>query len=456
PPSKCPVNRMKRILRFIRSFYFHPNFFRFGAGLVLLFALSYYEAFLLPVAVILSSVWILITLIDIIILWRRSDFIFASRETPQKLSNGDENPIYVYVENRYNFLVDLRVVDEIPHQFQKRDVLFKLSLKSGESRQILYNLRPVKRGEYEFGLIRVFVNTRLRLVRRRYNFGEPASTAVYPSFIQMRKYELHAISHRLTLYGIKRIRRSGSNSEFEKIKEYVAGDDVRHINWKATAKRNSLMVNQYIEERAQPVYNIIDMGRSMKMPFEGMTLLDYSINASLVLSNIALQKFDQAGLITFSHKLEDVVPADRKSNQLSKIMEALYKQQTGWLESNFEALHVYVKRQLNRRSLLLIYTNFESLSGMRRQLPYLRSMARNHVVVVIFFQNTELKSFLEKSASDTEEIYLKTIAEKFEYEKRQIVRELKAHGIYSVLTPPDALTVNTINKYLEMKASGII
>lgn len=447
---------MKRILRFIRSFYFHPNFFRFGAGLVLLFALSYYEAFLLPVAVILSSVWILITLIDIIILWRRSDFMFASRETPQKLSNGDENPIYVYVENRYNFPVDLRVVDEIPHQFQKRDVLFKLSLKSGESRQILYNLRPVKRGEYEFGLIRVFVNTRLRLVRRRYSFGEPASTAVYPSFIQMRKYELHAISHRLTLYGIKRIRRSGSNSEFEKIKEYVAGDDVRHINWKATAKRNSLMVNQYIEERAQPVYNIIDMGRSMKMPFAGMTLLDYSINASLVLSNIALQKFDQAGLITFSHKLEDVVPADRKSNQLSKIMEALYKQQTGWLESNFEALHVYVKRQLNRRSLLLIYTNFESLSGMRRQLPYLRSMARNHVVVVIFFQNTELKSFLEKSASDTEEIYLKTIAEKFEYEKRQIVRELKAHGIYSVLTPPDALTVNTINKYLEMKASGII
>lgn len=447
---------MKRILRFIRSFYFHPNFFRFGAGLVLLFALSYYVAFLLPVAVILGAVWILITLIDIIILWRRSDFMFASRETPQKLSNGDENPIYVYVENRYNFPVDLRVVDEIPHQFQKRDVLFKLSLKSGESRQILYNLRPVKRGEYEFGLIRVFVNTRLRLVRRRYSFGEPTNTAVYPSFIQMRKYELHAISHRLTLYGIKRIRRSGSNSEFEKIKEYVAGDDVRHINWKATAKRNSLMVNQYIEERAQPVYNIIDMGRSMKMPFEGMTLLDYSINASLVLSNIALQKFDQAGLITFSHKLEDVVAADRKSNQLSKIMEALYKQQTGWLESNFEALHVYVKRQLNRRSLLLIYTNFESLSGMRRQLPYLRSMARNHVVVVIFFQNTELKSFLEKSASGTEEIYLKTIAEKFEYEKRQIVRELKAHGIYSVLTPPDALTVNTINKYLEMKASGII
>ncbi|MBL0913355.1 MAG: DUF58 domain-containing protein [Bacteroidia bacterium] len=447
---------MKRILRFIRSFYFHPNFFRFGAGLVLLFALSYYEAFLLPVAVILSGVWILITLIDIIILWRRSDFMFASRETPQKLSNGDENPIYVYIENRYNFPVDLRVVDEIPHQFQKRDVLFKLSLKSGESRQILYNLRPVKRGEYEFGLIRVFVNTRLRLVRRRYSFGEPANTAVYPSFIQMRKYELHAISHRLTLYGIKRIRRSGSNSEFEKIKEYVSGDDVRHINWKATAKRNSLMVNQYIEERAQPVYNIIDMGRSMKMPFEGMTLLDYSINASLVLSNIALQKFDQAGLITFSHKLEDVVAADRKSNQLSKIMEALYKQQTGWLESNFEALHVYVKRQLNRRSLLLIYTNFESLSGMRRQLPYLRSMARNHVVVVIFFQNTELRSFLEKSASGTEEIYLKTIAEKFEYEKRQIVRELKAHGIYSVLTPPDALTVNTINKYLEMKASGII
>lgn len=447
---------MKRIIRFIRSFYFHPGFFRAGAVLVLLFALSYYQDLLLPLAIILAGVWLLLTLADIIILWRRSDFIFASRETPQKLSNGDENPIYIYVENRYNFAVWLRVIDEIPHQFQKRDVLFLLKLESGGSKQILYHLRPVKRGEYEFGRLRVFVTSALRMVRRRYDFGEPQVTAVYPSFIQMRKYELHAISQRLTLYGIKRIRRTGNNSEFEKIKEYVPGDEVRHINWKATAKRNSLMVNQYIEERAQPVYNIIDMGRSMKMPFHGMSLLDYSINASLVLSNIALQKFDQAGLITYSHRLEDIVPADRKSNQLSKIMEALYKQQTGWLESNFEALHVYVKRQLNRRSLLLIYTNFESLSGMRRQLPYLRSMARNHVVVIIFFQNTELKAFLEKSASGTEEIYLKTIAEKFEYEKRQIVRELKAHGIYSVLTPPDALTVNTINKYLEIKASGII
>lgn len=447
---------MKKIKRFIGSLYIHPRFFWLGALLVLLFALSYYIPPLLVLSMVAAGIWLLLTLSDIIILWRRSDFIFASRETPQKLSNGDENPIYIYIENRYNFKVDLRVVDEIPHQFQKRDVLFRLSLRSGESKQILYNLRPVKRGEYEFGLTRVFVTTALRMVRRRFDFGSPQNTAVYPSFIQMRKYELHAISHRLTLYGIKRIRRTGSNTEFEKIKEYVSGDDVRHINWKATAKRNSLMVNQYIEERAQPVYNIIDMGRSMKMPFNGMSLLDYSINASLVLSNIALQKFDQAGLITYSHQIDEVVPADRKKNQLSGIMESLYKQQTGWLESNFEALHVYVKRKLNRRSLLLLYTNFESLSGMRRQLPYLRSMARNHVVVVIFFQNTELKAFLEKETRNTEDIYMKTIAEKFDYEKRQIVRELKAHGIYSVLTPPDALTVNTINKYLELKASGII
>lgn len=447
---------MKRIGRFLAQLYFHPNFFIWGAMVVLLSFLSFYFPILSPISKIALGIWILLSIVDIILLFRQNNSLFASRDLSKKLSNGDQNPIYLFIENRYPFNVHLSIIDEIPDQFQRRDLEFRLKLNAGESKNLVYNLRPVKRGKYLFGCINILAQSPLRLIRRRYRLGEEQETAVYPSFIQMRKYELHAISQKLTLYGIKKLRKVGHNNEFEKIKEYVVGDDIRTINWKASAKRNQLMVNQYIEERAQPIYSMIDMGRTMKMPFHEMTLLDYSINASLVLSNIALQKFDQAGLVCFSNEINEFIPADRRGGQLSKILEALYKQKTRWPESNFEQLHILTKHKINRRSLFMIYTHFETVESMRRQLPYLRSISRNHVVVIIFFYNTEIKDLLDKNASNTEEIYLKTIAQKMDYEKRQIVLELRQHGVYSVLTTPEALTIDVINKYLEIKSSGLL
>ena len=137
-------------------------------------------------------------------------------------------------------------------------------------------------------------------------------------------------------------------------------------------------------------------------------------------------------------------------------MELLYNQKTGYLESDFENLYVNVKTKINQRSLFLLYTNFETLSGLQRQLKYLRRIAKDHLLVVIFFENTELRSFLDKPAGTTEEVYNKAIAEKFAYEKKLIVKELEKYGIHSILTSPQNLSVNTINKYLELKARGLI
>ncbi len=198
------------------------------------------------------------------------------------------------------------------------------------------------------------------------------------------------------------------------------------------------------------------MGRIMRMPFEGLSLLDYAINSSLVISNIAMLKQDKAGIVTFSHKVQSVLPADRRNAQLQKILELLYNQKTGYLESDFENLYVNVKTKINQRSLLLLYTNFESLSGLQRQLKYLRRMAKDHLLVVIFFENTELRSFLDRPAVTTEEVYNKAIGEKFSYEKKLIVKELEKYGIHSILTTPQKLSINTINKYLELKSRGLI
>ena len=344
------------------------------------------------------------------------------------------------------------MIDEVPFQFQLRDKDFKLHLKSAEVKSIHYNLRPTKRGEYDFGFIRAYISSPLGLINRRYNFDGAKILPVFPSFINLGQYELMAASRYLTEFGIKKIRKVGQSSEFDQIKNYVGGDDIRTINWKATARKGGLMVNTYTDEKSQNIYCVIDKSRVMRMPFEGLSLLDYAINAAVALSKVAMLKEDKAGLITISENIGAVVPADRKASQLGSIMNVLYKEKTRYLESNLEALYSAVRSVVKQRGLLVFFTNFESLSALQRQLPYLKRIAKYHLLVVVFFENTELKELSTAPAKDVEGIYHKTIAEKFIYEKKLMVKELNKHGILAILTPPQKLTVNVINQYLALKA----
>lgn len=437
---------------------FYKNLFlggRLFIGLgsaAVLFLLSFFFPWLGDIPVIFFWLVILLFLIDVVLLYRVPKGIFAKRISPERLSNGDENEISIYIESNYLFAVDVEIIDEIPHQFQKRDVLFKTALKSRQHKLLNYLLRPTKRGEYDFGWLRVYVQSPLKLVSRRFNFEQTETLPVYPSFLQMRKYELMAISNRLNEIGIKKIRRLGHSMEFEQIKNYVAGDDYRTLNWKATARQGNLMVNSYTDEKSQHVYCVIDKSRAMKMPFEGLSLLDYAINAALVLSSVALLKEDRAGLITISDKKGAVIPAEKRPTQLNKIMEVLYREKTRYLETNMELLYTTIRNTLKQRSLVVFFTNFESASALERQLPYLKRIAKFHLLVMVFFENTGLKTLSEEPATNVEGIYIKTIAEKFVYEKKLMVKELSRHGIQSILTAPQNVTVNTINRYLELKA----
>jgi uncharacterized protein (DUF58 family) len=443
-------------VKFIRSLYLLNRLFLCIGALVAIFILTFILDGWVIVPKVLFLVFLSVVLTDLILLYRTRRGLHGNRFVPERLSNGDENEIKIHLENFYTYKVSLEVIDEIPHQFQKRDLSFRISLDAGQAKVISYSLRPVKRGEYSFGAVNAYVSSPLALFSRRFRFSADALVPVYPSFIQMRKYELMAISNRLTEAGVKKIRRIGHNMEFELIKEYVAGDDFRTINWKATARKRLLMVNHFQDERSQQVVSLIDKGRVMQMPFNGMSLLDYAINATLVISNIAIRKSDKAGLMTFQDKIGAIVAPGRQNSQMSTILDVLYNQKTAYRESDFSVLYNTVRRRLTQRSLLLLYTNFESIYGLQRQLPYLLQLAKQHLLVVIFFENTEMKSLIETPAKDLRAIYHKAIAERFSYEKKLIVKELAKHGIQAMLTAPEHLTVNTINKYLELKARGMI
>ncbi|MEM8906870.1 MAG: DUF58 domain-containing protein [Bacteroidota bacterium] len=440
----------------MKNLYLSNRFFLVFGGIVGLFILSFPLSILFPVAQTALVMGLVLVLVDGSRLFHRSVRLKVRRRLPKVFSLGDDNQISIELHNQSQQVLHLEIIDELPFQFQKRDFQIQSTLQANEQQKIHYQLRPTSRGNYTFGAINIFLRTQLGLLQRRYQHIYEMTVPVYPSIIQMKQFELRAFNRISNQQGIKKIRRLGHSYEFEQIKNYVRGDDHRSINWKASSRRGALMVNQYEDERAQQVYCIIDKSRAMKMPFNGLSLMDYAINASLSISNIALQKYDRAGLLTFSDIIGSTLKADRKSNQLNKILAALYSEKERNLEANYELLYHSARKLIKGRSLLLLFTNFESNYALERVLPILRRINNLHLLVVIFFENTEIRDFSKQEANNTEAIYLQTIAQQFLSEKEQMVQKLKQFGIQAVLTRPEDLTVNTINKYLELKSRGLI
>jgi uncharacterized protein (DUF58 family) len=441
---------------FLQSVFLPARFFWMTTGLVLLFLISFPLPFLLPVAQAISLLFLAVVLTDILILYNKNLKVKVQRVLPKLFSLGDPNPIKIQIKNEYALGLKIKVIDELPIQFQKRDFNADIKLKGNSSETFAYDLRPTSRGEYIFNDLNIFVQSPLGLLERKIRVEQQQIIPVYPSVIQMKKYELLALARISIFPGVKKMRKLGHSYEFEQIRNYVKGDDYRSINWKATSRKNELMVNQYEDERSQQIFSVIDKGRSMKMPFEGLSLMDYAVNSSLVISNIALQKHDKAGLLTFSDKVGSTIKAESGPKQLRVIIEALYRERERNYEANFELLYRASRQFIRRRSLMFLYTNFESYSAMMRVLPILRKINHLHLLVVIFFENTEVLDFAEQKATNTEEIYDKTIAMKFVEEKQRIVQELSQYGIQSILTRPEDLSINTVNKYLELKARGMI
>lgn len=442
-------------MKLIKSLYIANLFFYLLLGLAAVYALSFYIESLRLWATILFYCVLALSVWDMIFLFFPRNRVEIIRNYPEKLSNGDANPFEVCLTSTYPIKVNGRLLEEIPLQLQVRNNEVKVSLIPNKMKSLNFELSPKKRGLYVFGKCN-FLLKHLGIFERRFVLDEERTIPCYPSFIQMRKYQLLATTDRLFELGIKRIRRIGSSMEFDHIREYVKGDDYRHMNWKASAKYNKLLINQYQEEKSQPIYSLIDIGRVMRMPFNEMTLLDYAINSTLVLSNAAILKGDRAGMLTFSKIVDNHIPAEKNNKQMKLISDKLYGINTKFQESEFGLLYAFARKHINKRSLLFVYTNFETLDALNRQLPYLRMLNKSHVVVVIVFKNTELIEMAKAKADKIIEVYNQIIAEKFVYEKGIIIQELNKNGIQTIYTAPEDLSMNTINKYLEIKARGII
>ncbi len=441
--------------KYIGDLFVTQRFYIVMGSCVVAYLFSFFFTALYGFVNVLFLFSFLLFLVDYIFLFVVFKPPVAKRRVADRLSNGENNIVTILVTNQMPFTIDVQIIDEVPEQMQERNLSIRKKLPSKKTVEIKYILTPFERGNYEFGNIIIYFQSRLGFLQKREIKKATETVKVYPSFINLGKYLLMAQA--LTNeQGSKRIRKIGQSMEFEQIKDYAGGDDIRTINWKATARKGTLMVNNYTDEKSQQVYCIIDKGRLMKMPFYGLSLLDYAINATLALTNICLQKQDKIGLISFSNKMGSVIAADKKPIQRENIMQVLYKENTAFLESDYEMLYMQIRNKIKQRSLLVLFTNFESLNGLQRQISYLRSIAKHHLLLVVFFENTELTKLSVAQAKNIEDVYVKTIADKLSYEKRLVVKQLLKYGILSIISSPQNLTVNTINKYLELKAKQVL
>lgn len=446
----------KSIISIYRAIHLRPRFFFSLGGLASLFALSFPFNVLFPLAQAGCIFLFVLTITEGAVLFSRQVLATVARKTPKLLSLGDDNTIQLRVLNTSSTRLSFEIYDELPVQLQRRDFRVTTTLRSNEQKIIRYTVNPKSRGEFSFGYTNVISHSVIGLVSRHERIKHRQVIPAFPSILQMKKYELIAFAKISNFEGIKKIRRLGHSYEFEQIKAYVQGDDIRSINWKATGRRNQLMVNQYEDERSQQVYTIIDKSRAMHMPFNGLSLLDYAINTSLVISNIALRKHDRAGLISFSDRIGSTIKAERTPVQLKKILQALYNEKSHVKEANYDLLYQSVKNVVKSRSLLFLYTNFESAYAMERALPVLQRINHQHLLVLMIFENTELVEYSRKGAEYLTDIYTQTMAEKLILEKKHMVLKLRKHGIQTILSKPEDLSINTVNKYLELKAKGLI
>lgn len=443
-------------MKLIKSLYLTDRMFYVLGGTVFCFFASFFYEPLFYLALIVLSLTILLFIADFILLYTKKNIIHIERSVSAVLSLSDENSIILRIKNNSSLNIKVKIIDELPYQLSERDFNIKISLDKLAKDTIQYKLTPLIRGEYSFGNIHTMISSVIFFIRKKETALAEFKTAVYPSIIQMKQQELIALNHSSFTQGDNKMKKVGKSYEFDQIKSYVPGDDPRNINWKATSRFNVIMTNHFEDERSQQVYSIIDKSRTMKMPFDGLTLVDYAINSSLALSNIILKKQDNAGLVTFSKSIDTFLKADKSTRQLKKLMFSLYKENYNYSEANYELLYAKIRRSIPNRSLLFLYTNFDSIYALERVVPILRMLNKYHLLIVMFFENTELEDYSQNEAKTVLDIYQQTIAKKFILEKAQIVKELKKHGIQSIKCKPNDLSLNTINKYLELKSIGAI
>ncbi len=378
--------------------------------------------------------------------------ITLKRIGDDKLSIYESGVIGIQFFNKSNYVLYLEIKDEIPgFHFRTETNTMKGIAMPREKTDFKYIVYPTKRGAFAFENVHVKCEGRLKLCTKIFKVALPRDYKVYPDMENLHKYRLNMCNNRSFKQGQKTLKTIGKGTSFESLREYVAGDEYRKINWKATARGDKPILNQYEPEKDQHVHILIDTGRAMSYSVRGFRKLDLVVNTALILSDIVNQNGDKSGLMVFNTKVDNMILPGKGPGHRGKIMETLYHIDNTNQTSNYEVAFYYLKKKERHRSIVFFFTDFNTVEETESILKVLPAISKNNLVVIILIKNESIELISSLKIKNKEDLFNKGVALEIIEERRKIINLLNKKGILCIECAPEKLEYTVVNKYIGVK-----
>jgi len=407
----------------------------------------------------LGWVWIWAVLVIAVadnLLSRRTARIEAERHVDEKLSLGTVNQVEIILYSRSRQALTLQVKDDPPPEFETVRRRQYLRLEPYQTQRITYRTVPQSRGDYQFGDIHLRSRSRLALSWWQRRIPAQQQVRVYPNLLQVHRYELLTRKLHLQQAGFRRMRRRGEGTEFESLRDYLPDDDFRDIDWKASARRTRPITRQYEVERSQNVMLLIDAGRMMCSQLDGMSKLDYAINAALMLAYVASRQDDAVGMMVFADTVGSFIPPRKGSTQIGRLVEELYAVQPTMTEPDYGAALTLLQSRSRKRSLVVIFTDIIDKHASRALLAYSGALYPHHLPLVVTIRDPQLEQTANLYPQQVPQVYQRAVAAGLLRDRSQALAALRRQGVRVVDATPDELTVSAVNRYLDIKAQQLL
>ena len=419
---------------------------------VLSFVLMFHMVDWLVVLVVAADLTIvLLAAMDLLTLPARR-FFEVDRIVGRIASLNSDHRVTVTINNVSQRSYHVSLKDDIPDEFVVTPEQFELQLEADSQTTVSYQIRSKRRGAFELEKIHVRVPSRFGLWNRYFAFPKRSTIHVYPDMKQLGQYALLARKDRLSLLGVRRTRKIGQDNEFERLRDFTRDDNYKHIDWRTTARRNKLTVKDYQTSQSQRIIFLIDCGRMMTNDSNGLSLLDHSLNATLMLSYVALRQGDSVGMICFSDRVHAFVPPGAGMNQMNQLLHAGFDRFPELVESRYDEAFLYLASHCKKRALVVLISNVVDEVNSHQIAGYLTNLVGRHLPVSVLLRDHQIFDAVDRPT----DWHQAAVAAEILTWRNQVITDLRHRGVLSLDVFPEDMTAPLINQYLEVKARHLL
>jgi uncharacterized protein (DUF58 family) len=381
----------------------------------------------------------------------------ADRRCGRVGSLGEPQEVELSIENLGRLGRRLRVRDDVPETFSADPAEFDIGAPPRSRSVLVYKAVPRRRGTYLFEHVDALVSSRLGLWQRSVAWPARTEVRVYPDVRQIARYTVLARRDRLSTMGVRRSRRLGSDNEFERLRDYAEGDEPRHMDWRATARRRKLTVRAHQVNQSQRLLFLIDCGRMMAGDTGGgLSPLDHALNAMLLLAHVALIRGDQVGLLAFSDRVCAYVPPGGGPRRIGRLVHSVHNVFPELVEPRYDRAFVELEKRCRKRSLVVLMTNLFDDVNAQIVADHLGNLVGRHLPLAVLLRDQDIFAMADHAPDHGPGLYRGAAAASLLNWREKTLIGLRRRGVLTLDVLPEDLTAPMINQYLQIKARHLL